>query len=162
MATLDEAYHCTLNNNPIKPESEYSNSRDDKSTCKLSGTGKLQYAELGKDGSENQQPRIQCMDDFTKAQFQVKTCIKPGDWQSYVPYKGYMVAKPLEKFPNGNRNQSLLDTINNGAKHDYYEFMKSENKCWRFPPQRLFNNITKRSMLPSPHFTQDIAPVYLG
>lgn len=162
MATLDEAYHCTLNNKPIKPDSEYTNSRDDKATCVMNNSGKLQYAELGKDGSENQQPRVQCMDDLTKAKFQTKTCIDNKQWVSFVPYKGYMKAVPLEKFPNGNRNSMLLDSINNGAKHDYYEFLKSENKCWYYPPQRLFNNVTKRSMMPSPHFTHDMAPVYLG
>jgi hypothetical protein len=162
MSAIDEAYHCTLNQKPIKPDSEYVNSRDITKKCIINNSGKLQYAELSNDGSQNQQPRVQCIDDFSKAKFQMQSCIKTGEWKSFVPNKNNIVAKALEKFPNGNRNQALLDSINNGAKHDYYEFMKSNNKCWYYPPQRLFNNNTKRSCLPSPHFTHDIAPIYLG
>ena len=43
-------------------------------------------------------------------------------------------------------------------QHDFYKFFDS-NQCVIYPKQRLFNNITKRSMLPNQHF-RNSDPVY--
>ena len=86
---------------------------------------------------------------------------KPNEWLEFTKVNVTSLAKPLEKFPNGNRNANYLKTLNAEPPHDYYKFHQND-KCHIFPPQRLFNNVTKRSCLPSPHFTQDIAPIYLG
>lgn len=98
---------------------------------------------------------------FTSACFQQPSCIKSNEWLEFTKVNVTSPAKSLEKCPNGKRNIDYLNILNSGQKHDYYKFHK-DDKCHIFPPQRLFNNITRRSCLPSPHFTQDIAPVYLG
>ena len=101
------------------------------------------------------------LSNITSATFQQPSCIKPNEWLEFTKVKVTSLAKPLEKFPNGNRNANYLKTLNASPPHDYYKFHQND-KCHIFPPQRLFNNITRRSCLPSPHFTQDIAPIYLG
>ena len=54
-----------------------------------------------------------------------------------------------------------MNSINRDAKHDYYQFFEN-NKCQIFPQQRVFNNVTKRSMLPTTYNLEDIAPKYLA
>ena len=100
------------------------------------------------------------LSNITSATFKSPSCIKPNEWLEFTRVEAQN-AKSLEKFPNGNRNAQYLNTLNSEPKHDYYQFHQND-KCHIFPPQRLFNNVTKRSCLPSPHFTQDIAPIYLG
>lgn len=99
--------------------------------------------------------------DFTSACFQEPSCIKSNEWLEFTKAPRLPPAKPLELFPNGNRNANYLKTLNEQPQHDYYQFHQND-KCNIFPPQRLFNNITRRSCLPSPHFTHDIAPIYLA
>ena len=48
-----------------------------------------------------------------------------------------------------------MNSINRDVKHDYYQFFEN-NKCQIFPQQRVFNNVTKRSMLPTHHNLEDI------
>ena len=98
---------------------------------------------------------------FTSASFKPPSCIKPNEWLEFTKAPCLPPAKPLEQFPNGNRNANFLKILNEQPQHDYYQFHQND-KCHIFPPQRLFNNITRRSCLPSPHFTHDIAPIYLG
>ena len=98
--------------------------------------------------------------DFSHNKFQTESCIKPNEWKSFVKAPAPPI-KPLEKYPNGIRNQYLMDTINQGTQHDFYKFFDiySNYQCTSYPNQRLFNNITKRSMLPNQHF-RDINPIY--
>lgn len=98
---------------------------------------------------------------FTSATFNPPSCIKTNEWLEFTKVNNTLPAKSLEKFPNGNRNANYLKSLNSEPRHDYYQFHQND-KCHIFPPQRLFNNVTRRSSLPSPHFTQDIAPIYLG
>lgn len=95
--------------------------------------------------------------DFSNNKFQTESCIKPGEWQ-YFQKADVPVATPLEKYPNGTRNQQIIDSLNNGVQHDFYKFFDS-NQCVIYPNQRLFNNITKRSMLPNQHF-RSVEPIF--
>ena len=66
----------------------------------------------------------------------------------------------MTNFPNEKRNLALLNTINKGVKHEYYQFFE-QNKCQIFPQQRVFNNVTKRLMLPTHHNLEDLGPKYI-
>ena len=106
--------------------------------------------------------------DFSHNKFQTESCIKPNEWK-YFQKTSPPSANELSKYPNGSRNQAMINSLNQGVQHDYYQFFQdqpwqkqnnwTENKCVSYPPQRLFNNVTKRSMLPSQHFRK-IEPVY--
>ena len=95
--------------------------------------------------------------DFSHNRFQMESCIKPADWK-YFEKATAPSAEPLEKYPNGQRNQQLMDSINQGVQHDFYKFFDN-NMCVSYPNQRLFNNVTKRSMLPNQHF-RNSDPIY--
>lgn len=95
--------------------------------------------------------------DFSHNKFQMESCIKPTDWK-YFEKAPAPSAEPLEKYPNGQRNQQLVDSINQGVQHDFYKFFDN-NMCVSYPNQRLFNNVTKRSMLPNQHF-RNSDPIY--
>ena len=97
--------------------------------------------------------------DFTKQKLQNKSCIKPADWVSFK-HAPTPDINNMSKFPNEIRNLHLINTINRGVQHDYYQFFE-QNKCQIFPQQRLFNNVTKRSMLPTTHNLNDIGPKYI-
>ena len=98
--------------------------------------------------------------DFSNNKFQGESCIKPADFTSFKK-----VACPeiynISKFPNEQRTLEIMNSINRGVKHDYYQFFEN-NKCQTFPQQRVFNNVTKRSMLPTTYNLEDIAPKYLA
>jgi len=96
--------------------------------------------------------------DFSHNKFQMESCIKPGEWK-YFKNASAPVANPLEKYPNGTRNQQLINSINQGVQHDFYQFFDNNNVCVTYPNQRLFNNITKRKMLPNQHF-RNSNPIY--
>ena len=102
--------------------------------------------------------------DFSKQKLQKESCIKPADWVSFK-HAPTPTLKPdinnLSKFPNEKRTREMLNTINKGVQHDYYKFFEN-NKCQVFPQQRLFNNVTKRSMLPTHHNLEDMGPKYLA
>jgi hypothetical protein len=95
--------------------------------------------------------------DFSHNKFQMESCIKPTDWK-YFEKAPAPSTEPLEKYPNGKRNLQLIDSINQGVQHDFYKFFDN-NQCVVYPNQRLFNNITKRSMLPNQHF-RNSDPIY--
>jgi hypothetical protein len=97
--------------------------------------------------------------DFTKQKLQTESCIKPADWTSFKHAPSPDI-KNLSNFPNEKRNLELLNTLNKGVQHEYYQFFE-QNKCQIFPQQRLFNNVTKRSMLPTHHNLEDIGPKYI-
>ena len=121
-------------------------------------------------------PDIRKRYDFKHAKLQGASCIKPEEWQ-YFPRGPAPEAVELSKYPNGKRNQAILDSLNkqgknggqngqNGSEvveHEYYKFFQGPgwgvNNCVSYPNQRLFNNITKRSMLPSHHF-RNSDPIY--
>ena len=98
--------------------------------------------------------------DFSNNKFQGESCIKPADFTSFKK-----VACPeiynISKFPNEQRTLEIMNSINRDVKHDYYQFFEN-NKCQTFPQQRVFNNVTKRSMLPTTYNLEDIAPKYLA
>ena len=96
--------------------------------------------------------------DFSRQKLQKESCIKPADW-TYFKHAPTPDINNIAKFPNEKRNLELLNTINKDLKHDYYQFFE-ENKCRIFPQQRLFNNVTKRSMLPTHHNLEDMGPKY--
>lgn len=96
--------------------------------------------------------------DFTKQKLQKESCIKPADWTSFK-HAPTPDINNIAQFPNEKRSLELLNTINKGVQHDYYQFFE-ENKCKIFPQQRLFNNVTKRSMLPTHHNLEDMGPKY--
>ena len=68
---------------------------------------------------------------------QKESCIKPNEWVPFV--------KDNTK-------------TNNEIQHDYYKFFEN-TQCEIYPSQRLFNNITKRSMMPNHHY-KNISPIY--
>lgn len=96
--------------------------------------------------------------DFTNQKLQKESCIKPADWISFKHSETPKIDN-ISKFPNEKRTLELLNTINKDVQHDYYQFFE-DNKCMTFPQQRLFNNVTRRSMLPSHHNLEDMGPKY--
>jgi len=98
--------------------------------------------------------------DFSKQKLQKESCIKPADWTSFKRAPTPDINN-ISKFPNEKRTLEMLNTINKGVQHDYYKFFEN-TKCQVFPQQRLFNNVTKRSMLPTHHNLEDMGPKYLA
>ena len=96
--------------------------------------------------------------DFSNQKLQQQSCIKPNDWVFFKQAPTPNIHN-TSKFPNQKRTVELLNTITNCAEHDYYQFFE-DNKCNIYPQQRLFNNITKRSMLPTHYNLEDIGPKY--
>jgi hypothetical protein len=95
--------------------------------------------------------------DFSNNKFQMESCIKPNEWKPFE--KGQVPdTESLLKNPNDRRNQQLMDSINQGVQHDFYKFFDN-TQCITYPNQRLFNNITKRKMLPNQHF-RNSNPIY--
>lgn len=65
----------------------------------------------------------------------------------------------LQRVPGHGRSEArLIDSLSGGLQHDFYKFFEPGN-CVSYPNQRLFNNVTKRSMLPNAHF-RNSDPVY--
>jgi len=89
--------------------------------------------------------------------FQGESCLKPQDWYYFQKANSPSVQE-LSNYPNRLQNKQVIDALNNEEKHDYYTFFKSNNRVF-YPPERLFNNVTKRSMLPNHHF-RNVDPVY--
>ncbi len=157
MAELNTAFDCTLNKATIKLDKEFIDTRDNDGYCITP-----KAIEYNPNVTANEYKNNRCLSQFTKADLQPKTCIKTADWGSFKRANAGPI-KPLEKFPNGNRNAELIKMLNESPKHDYYQFFPDyQDKCRRFPPQRLFNNLTRRSTLMNPHFAHDIAPQYLA
>jgi hypothetical protein len=98
--------------------------------------------------------------DFSKQKLQKESCIKPADWTSFKRAPTPDINN-ISKFPNEKRTLEMLNTINKGVQHDYYKFFEN-TKCQVFPQQRIFNNVTKRSMLPTHHNLEDMGPKYLA
>jgi len=105
-------------------------------------------------------PDIRKRYDFGKSynKFITPNCLNSTQKQEFP--KGS--TPPLENLlsipGHGRTNNNLFDSINRGTQHDYYKFFDS-NPCITYPNQRLFNNITKRSMLPNTHF-RNTHPIY--
>lgn len=105
-------------------------------------------------------PDIRQRYDFGRShnKFQTANCLREADRQGFP--KG--AAPPLESLQRvpeqGRKEARLLDSINQGTQHDFYKFFES-SQCVIYPNQRLFNNTTKRSMLPNAHF-RNADPVY--
>ena len=95
--------------------------------------------------------------DFKHNKFQTPNCLPESERQNF-PRGPAPEAAPLEKYPNGSRNQKLMESLNRGVQHDFYKFFE-QGQCVIYPNQRLFNNITKRSMLPNHHF-RNADPIY--
>jgi hypothetical protein len=106
----------------------------------------------------NNETNIRKRYDFNNNKFQGESCIKPEEWKYFQKADNIPLASTLEKYPNGIRNERIINSLNNGAQHDFYNFFDS-NQCVIYPNQRLFNNITKRSMLPNQHF-RNVDPIY--
>lgn len=105
-------------------------------------------------------PDIRQRYDFGKShnKFQTENCLHESQRQEFP--KGD--APPLESLQrvrgHGRSEAQLLESINRGVQHDFYKFFES-NQCVTYPNERLFNNITKRSMLPNAHF-RNADPIY--
>jgi hypothetical protein len=110
----------------------------------------------------NNETNVRKRYDFSSNKFQGESCIKPEEWKYFQKADNIPLASTLEKYPNGIRNEKVINNLNNpnnNIQHDFYKFFES-NQCVIYPNQRLFNNITKRSMLPNQHF-HNISPIYL-
>lgn len=97
--------------------------------------------------------------DFNHNKFQKESCIKPDEWKPFIKAPA-PPASPMETYSNVKRNQMLIDSLNQGTQHDFYKFFDN-TQCIVYPNQRLFNNVTKRSMLPNQHF-RNCDPIYLS
>lgn len=98
--------------------------------------------------------------NFNNNSFQQPSCLIKGDRKTFEK-----VNTPNPKdivFQSTPRNQMLMCALKtNETKHDYYHFGDDSGRC-KWPAQRLFHNITKRSMLPNFHNLTDISPCYLA
>ena len=105
-------------------------------------------------------PDIRKRYDFNHNKFQTTNCL-PESQRISFPKGAVPPATTLQRIPNHGRNeQKMLDSINQGVQHEFYQFFQPGN-CVSYPNQRLFNNITKRKMLPNQHF-RNAEPVYLS
>ena len=98
--------------------------------------------------------------DFGRShnKFQTANCLREEDKYNF-PKDAAPPLKSLQRVPgHGRSEERLLDNINRSIPHDYYKFFES-TQCVVYPNQRLFNNITKRSMLPNAHF-RNADPVF--
>jgi len=98
--------------------------------------------------------------DFSNHKLQDESCIKPADFISFKKAPSPDINNSC-RFPNEQRTLEIMNSINRNVKHDYYQFFEN-NKCQIFPQQRVFNNVTKRSMLPTTYNLEDIAPKHLA
>ena len=105
-------------------------------------------------------PDVRQRYDFGRSynKFQTANCLREADKQEFT--KGAAPSlESLQRVPGHGRSEArLLDNLNRRVPHDYYKFFES-TQCVVYPNQRLFNNITKRSMLPNAHF-RNADPVY--
>ena len=105
-------------------------------------------------------PDVRQRYDFGRShnKFQTANCLREAEKQEFS--KGVPPSiESLKRVPGHGRSEAkLLDSLNRGTQHDYYKFFES-TQCVVYPNQRLFNNITKRSMLPNAHF-RNAEPVY--
>jgi hypothetical protein len=105
-------------------------------------------------------PDIRQRYDFGKSynKFQTANCLRESE-RKLFPRGDAPPLESLKRVPgHGRQDARLLDSINRGIQHDFYKFFES-SQCVVYPNQRLFNNITKRSMLPNAHF-RNSDPVY--
>jgi len=144
----------SLNYAPVGRDTTSSGICNTNSECSISKNMPNQSKDLNCDNN------IRKRYDFTNQKLQKESCIKPADWISFkhAPTPTLNIEN-TSKFPNEKRTLELLNTINKGVQHDYYQFFE-DNKCMKFPQQRLFNNVTKRSMQPSHHNLEDMGPKY--
>jgi len=98
--------------------------------------------------------------DFSNHKLQNNSCIKSNDFTYFKKAPSQDINNSC-LLPNEQRTTEIMNSINRNVKHDYYQFFEN-NKCQTFPQQRLFNNVTKRSMLPTTYNLEDIAPKYLA
>ena len=100
---------------------------------------------------------------FDNNKLQKETCIKPNEWKPFIKVTASNNIELNNRASNNTetnnisnttkRLQKIVNTITPNQQHDYYKFFDNNN-CTVYPNQRLFNNITKMSMLPNHHFTQ--------
>lgn len=105
-------------------------------------------------------PDVRQRYDFGRAhnKFQTANCLRETDKQEFSKGAAPTI-ESLQRVPGHGRSEaSLLNSLNQGMQHDFYKFFES-NQCVVYPNQRLFNNITKRSMLPNAHF-RNSDPIY--
>ena len=105
-------------------------------------------------------PDVRQRYDFGRShnKFQTANCLHEAEKQQF-PKGAAPPLESLQRVPGHGRSEArLLDSLNRGTPHDYYKFFES-SQCVIYPNQRLFNNITKRSMLPNAHF-RNADPVY--
>jgi hypothetical protein len=97
--------------------------------------------------------------DFSHNKFKTESCIKPAE---FVSFKSSPIKEinNLDKYPKTKRTTELLNSINDGVKHEYYKFFE-DTKCVHFPAERLFNNNTSRKSTPNHHNMHNIEPKYL-
>ena len=90
---------------------------------------------------------------FDNNKLQMESCIKPNEWKPFT--------KVIQQTINTSSNNTSRDpdSITKNQQHDFYKFF-DDTPCVIYPNQRLFNNITKRSMLPNHHF-RNIDPIYI-
>lgn len=103
-------------------------------------------------------PDIRKRYDFGKThnKFQTENCL--AGFQEF-PKGTPPPLDTIQKVPGHGRTEAqLLDSINRGTQHEFYKFFDS-NACVTYPNERLFNNVTKRSMLPNAHF-RNSDPIY--
>jgi hypothetical protein len=105
-------------------------------------------------------PDIRMRYEFGKShnKFQTTNCLPESERQQFTKGEDPVVKSPQRVAGHGRSDSKLIDSINRGAQHDFYKFFEL-NKCVTYPDQRLFNNVTKRSMLPNAHF-RNIYPIY--
>jgi len=96
--------------------------------------------------------------NFSNNKLQTESCIKPNEWQPFVKATNNVSNTHYQDITT-RRKQQLANSITNNTKHDFYKFFDN-TQCVIYPNQRLFNNITKRSMLPNQHF-QNIDPIHI-
>lgn len=96
-------------------------------------------------------PDIRKRYDFSHNKFQTPNCLSESQRIGFT--RG--PAPPLESLQrvpgHGRNDKKIIDALSGGVEHDFYKFFEP-GKCVNYPNQRLFNNITKRKMLPNAHF----------
>lgn len=104
--------------------------------------------------------------NFNNNKLQMTSCIKPNEWKPFMKVSSNNTINTINTANtinttnnNTKRENKLLDSITQNTQHDFYKFF-DDTQCVIYPNQRLFNNITKRSMLPNHHF-RNIDPIHI-
>ena len=109
LAYLDIAYNSTLN--PLVQK--YNDNLKNKKPNEQPNENKTAvFCSIDCNSDSDISNSSKTLSHITSATFQQPSCIKPNEWLEFTKVNNTLPAKPLEKFPNNNRNANYLKSLN--------------------------------------------------